>query len=192
MLPDHDQQLWKDFQKGNREAFANIYQAHFSSLYNYAYRIGGSSSLAKDAIQQLFVKLWNRREFLSNPVSVRHYLLKSLRRTLLDIRLQQERYTSLSEADSCWHEDSKEFLIIQEHAYIEQNHYLQEALNKLSKRQREAIYLKFYEGMSYEEISSAMLLNIRTVYNLISQAIEMLRQNTPYVNLMLLLSLFLR
>ncbi|WPP50766.1 RNA polymerase sigma factor [Catalinimonas niigatensis] len=187
--PSEEVKIWKGFQKGDRKAFAQIYQAHFSALYNYGYRFCADESLAKEGVQELFVKLWNRKENLNIPASVRYYLIKSLRRTLLDMQKKQAKFCDLPENDHSLSEHSSEFLLIKERAIEEQNQFLEEAMDTLSKRQKEAIYLKFYENLSYEEVSSAMSLTVKSVYNLISKAVEVLRQNTPYVNLMLLVSI---
>jgi len=77
--------IWQHFKSGDLDSFAQIYQAHFTSLYNYGYRYCGDASLTKDAIQQLFLKLWVTRENIQIPSSVRHYLIKSLRNTLIDL-----------------------------------------------------------------------------------------------------------
>jgi RNA polymerase sigma factor (sigma-70 family) len=53
---------------------------------------------------------------------------------------------------------------------------LSAALNKLSSRQREAIYLKFYQKLSSQEIADTLQIDINSLYNLISKAIEALRQ----------------
>lgn len=180
---------WEEFLDGNRPAFSRIYQAHFSALHNYGYRLSGSSSLAKDAIQQLFVKLWNHRQNLSTPASVRHYLLKALRRILLDHKKSRDIFCDFPDNYSTTAENSQEFLLIKEIAWNEQNQFLTEAIEMLTKRQKEAIYLKFFENLSYDEIASAMCLTVKSVYNLISKAIDVLRQNTPYVNFMLFTSL---
>ena len=179
---------WKQFLNGSKPAFARIYQAHFSSLHNYGYRLSGSSSLSKDAIQQLFVKLWNHRENLSTPASVRHYLLKAFRRILLDNQKKQAVFHDFPENHPAMIDNSQEFVLIKEIAWNEQNQYLREALEKLTKRQKEAVYLKFFENLSYDEIFTAMNLTVKSVYNLISMAIDVLRQNTPYVNYMLVTS----
>jgi RNA polymerase sigma factor (sigma-70 family) len=49
------------------------------------------------------------------------------------------------------------------------------ALNSLTKRQKEAITLKFYDGLSYQEVAVLMAMSVRATYNLIYRAIEVLR-----------------
>ncbi|MEK6480139.1 sigma-70 family RNA polymerase sigma factor [Catalinimonas sp. 4WD22] len=189
MLPNAEHEIWDRFKEGDRKAFEQIYNTHFSSLYNYGFRFCGNSPQAKDAVHQLFVKLWDHKEKLSTPVSVRHYLIKSLRNILLDHFKTDICYKALDAGDTNFSEQASEFLLIQENISDVQHQQLRKAISTLTKRQREAIYLKFFENLSYDEVSSAMSLTVNSVYNLISKAIEVLRKNTPYVNLMLLFSL---
>lgn len=189
ILPNAENVIWSRFKKGDRKAFEQIYNTHFSSLYNYGFRFCGNSPQTKDAVHQLFIKLWDHKEKLSTPVSVRHYLIKSLRNILLDHFKTDSRSMALDAGDTYFSEQAHEFLLIQENLLAEQHQHLRNALKTLTKRQREAIYLKFFENLSYDEVSSTMSLTVNSVYNLISKAIEVLRKNTPYVNLMLLFSL---
>ncbi len=188
-LPNAENELWNRFKEGDRKAFEQIYNTHFSSLCNYAFRFCGSLPQAKDGVQQLFIKLWDHKEKISTPVSVRHYLIKSLRNILLDRFKTDKRTKPIDAGDTYFYENPHEFLLIQENIWEEQHQYLRKALDTLTKRQREAVYLKFFENLSYDEVSNTMSLTVDSVYNLISKAIEVLRKNTPYVNLMLLISL---
>jgi RNA polymerase sigma factor (sigma-70 family) len=63
----------------------------------------------------------------------------------------------------------------------EQSEKLQQSLVTLSKRQREAIFLKFYNDLSYSDIASIMDLQVDSVYNIISKAIESLRHKLKAV-----------
>ncbi|RZK52474.1 MAG: sigma-70 family RNA polymerase sigma factor [Hymenobacter sp.] len=69
----------------------------------------------------------------------------------------------------------EEFLIAQQ-TDAEQGQRLLAALNQLSKRQREALYLRFFDDFSYERIAEVMALNIQSVRNLIFRALQVLRQ----------------
>lgn len=178
--------IWDHFKVGNKVAFEQIYNTHYAALYNYGYRFCGDPAQAKDAVHQLFVKLWDQKEKLRTPPSIRHYLIKSLRHILIDQFKTSTFYDALDHKEPYFSEQSYEFLLIQEDISTEQQIYLRKALKALTKRQKEAIYLKFYENLSYEEVSATMSLTVNSVYNLISRSIEILRKNLPYVKLILL------
>jgi RNA polymerase sigma factor (sigma-70 family) len=79
-------------------------------------------------------------------------------------------------------EFSAEFQLIQEQSSIEQRQQLTDALSQLTTRQREAVYLKFYERLTYEEIAEMMSLTVKSTYKLIARSIEMLRKTMRLPN----------
>jgi RNA polymerase sigma-70 factor (ECF subfamily) len=51
-----------------------------------------------------------------------------------------------------------------------------QAIDQLSNRQKEIIYLKFYQNLSYEEVSEIMNINYQVARNLLHQAIKAMRK----------------
>jgi RNA polymerase sigma factor (sigma-70 family) len=153
-----DQLLWERFKKGDETAFSKIFHSNYSVLYNYGMKLSGDEDLTKDCIQELYITLWKNRDNLGNAVSIRFYLLKSIRRKMIRMIVF-----------------SIESLIIRDEFQKSQQEYFFKLLNSLSKRQKEAIYLKFYQNLSYDEISQVMDVNYQSVRNYIHQAISTLR-----------------
>ena len=77
-----DQQLWQKFQQGDETAFQQIHQQHIGHLLNYGLRLSGTLSTVEDCIQDVFIEVWQYRNGLTQPVSIRFYLLKALRNRL--------------------------------------------------------------------------------------------------------------
>ena len=72
---------------------------------------------------------------------------------------------------------SHEDFIIDHENYAEGTYKLMECVNSLPNRQKEAIFLKYYEGLTYEEIENVMSLNYQSVVNLIHKGINNLKAN---------------
>jgi RNA polymerase sigma factor (sigma-70 family) len=72
-------------------------------------------------------------------------------------------------------ESSIENSMILQQASLEQQNQLNRAISKLSIRQREAVYLKFYEHITYEELASVLDIDLKSAYKLIGKAIDSLR-----------------
>ena len=68
--------------------------------------------------------------------------------------------------------ECREDQMIEDQIHLEQNHFVSKALHVLTKRQQEAIYLKFYCNLSYKEVATAMSISVDSIYNLISKAID--------------------
>jgi RNA polymerase sigma factor (sigma-70 family) len=69
----------------------------------------------------------------------------------------------------------REDQLIADQIHLEQNYVVNKALSALTKRQQEAIYLKFYSDLSYKEVAAMMSISVDSIYNLISKAIDSLQ-----------------
>lgn len=168
-------ELWKEVRLENQDALAQLFVFTYSGLYQYGFRIIQNEALVKDMIQELFLNLWNKRNEISEAISVNSYLCASLRRALLR-KIKRQRNRSQREYDYMisFHEDTpnEEDSLIQKETEAEKKEQLMEALLYLSDRQKEAVYLKYFYGLSNNEISEVMDVNKQSVYNHISKAIQ--------------------
>lgn len=167
--------LWRQITTGSRDALSQLYCYSYTSLFKYGYKINPDTDLVKDCIQELFLNIWGKRYNISEAKSVKSYLFSSLRRILLR-RLQKIR--NRARRNHRYQQDffeemyNVEELVIHFETQEHKKEQMMVALQTLSKRQKEAIYLKFYSGMSNNEISEVMEVNKQSVYNHISKAIS--------------------
>lgn len=173
--------LWRAFKRGDWEAYTSLYHEFFRPLNNYSYKFTRDVNLIEDAIHDLFANLWTNRENLGNPLSVRNYLYKSIRNMLFRKIRSQSRFSDLSESD-----ENVPFEISFDHQLIineEQKKIqdtLRQVLQELPPRQREIVYLRFYDGLSYEEIADVMGINVTSAYKLLYKALENLQQSLGF------------
>jgi RNA polymerase sigma factor (sigma-70 family) len=173
-----DEELWERFRGGCEKSLMIIFDLHIKVLYKYGYRITPDEALVKDSIQELFIDLWKRREHLSPTGSIKFYLLKSLRRKLLrtsDYNKNNLFLDELEAQENILYETPFETELINEQIVQEKRNMVLSKLDLLSKRQREALFLKYYEEMSYDEIGNLMSLSRQSVYNLIHRALVALK-----------------
>ena len=173
----YDQEvIWKKFKQGDQSAFSMLYRHFYSSLYFYALKATGDQEDAQECVQELFVTLWNSRSRLSDVSGIKPYLFKSLRGIIQRHLSPRFICTALSPDDSYALSFSPEdFLIRQEDDTYRQD-TLAEMLNQLPTRQREAVYLKYYEELSYPQIAEVLQINYQSVVNLIYQAFRQLKK----------------
>jgi RNA polymerase sigma factor (sigma-70 family) len=174
-----DSTLWLSFKKGNDLAFSILYHKYVQRLYNYGMHACRDKDLVLDCLQELFTLLWDRREKLSEVTCVNYYLFKSFRRLLMNrITVGKKFLISLSDRDSYGFDfsPSQEDALIEEEWEVERNKKIRNSLHSLTKRQREAIFLKFFNQLSYHEVAAIMDLHVDSVYNLISKSIDLLRK----------------
>ncbi|GAB6283394.1 MAG: RNA polymerase sigma-70 factor [Ignavibacterium sp.] len=177
-----ENKIWKEFKNGNREALAHLFKYYYNSLYQYGYKLILNKEIVKDAIQDLFLTLWIHRNSISKPNSIKSYLLFSLRRRIFRI-ISQEKSKHKLETEYL-KESFNEFiniddLIVKLEIDKENKSQIQNAIEQLSKRHREALYLKFYDNLTIDEISEIMNINKQSIYNLIYEALKSLKK---YIN----------
>jgi RNA polymerase sigma factor (sigma-70 family) len=185
--PEGDVQLWQAFKAGGPEAFERLYQRYVKALYNYGYNLSRDATLVEDAIQDLFVYLYDHRATLGDTNNIQFYLFRSLRRALAKAAARKD----VLEADG-YQFDSALFLSAdiatqmaeEETAQLQQKKVMQH-IDSLPKRQREAIFLLYIKGFTYPEVANTMDLEVKSVYNLINKAIHTLRHDLQYLGLLL-------
>ena len=170
-----DASLWKDFLEGDIIAYEHIYRTYFATLYNYGYKICSEESLVLESIQELFITLLEKRTKLSETDSIKFYLFKSLKTTLIRTLANQKKrkekeYNQAFEVSFYFDENCDSS--IQE----ERIEKLKQALEILSPRQKEAITLRFYDNLSFEEIAEIMNIGIGSVYKIIYKGIDNLKK----------------
>jgi RNA polymerase sigma factor (sigma-70 family) len=179
--------LWNSFKTGDWDAYTKLYHAYYRLLNNYGHKFTKDINLIEDAVHDLFVTLWANRNNLGNPLSVKNYLYKSIRNILLKKIKSASRIFHLEE-DS----ESIPFVVSFDHQLIsnEEEKRLQQTIsaviNKLPPRQQEIIFLRFYEGLSYEDAADIMGIHVSSAYKLLYKALENVQQSLTCTGLGLL------
>ncbi|WP_207425106.1 sigma-70 family RNA polymerase sigma factor [Pedobacter sp. SYSU D00535] len=175
VIGDDDQALWSSYRGGNATAYNALIRKYSNLLFRYGIRFVPDRDFVKDCIQDVFFELWNRREAINPTGSVKSYLLKALR---LRIFREKAKWTTSETLDDdyCFEiEFNVESKLIESQTTEEMRLRMADALNKLPKRQKEILYLRFYEGLDHERISQVMGLNKQSSYNLLHEAIMQLK-----------------
>ena len=184
--PKTDILLWEEFQSGSEKAYADIYKTHAAALYNYGLKLVSDPSLVKDCIQDLFIEIWDARQNLGVVRSIRSYLYKSIRRKILAEKAKVKPLVPSSDNYQPFEIAYSTERILHDHQIKEaQLDELRKALNKLTTSQREIIFLKYYDRLSYEEVADIMGISRKAAYKKIGRALHTLRQHTDKVYLLL-------
>lgn len=181
---------WQQLCGGDKGAFAEIAEENYTALYHYGTRFTADKDLIKDCIQDLLLDVWEKRETLTYIMAIKPYLFQSLRNNLIRRIKRQSVFTGISQNDSdTVGEISPESnWIITESDQLTSSR-LRHGIELLPKRQREALYLKYYENLSYEEIAEVMGLHRQAVANYLQYGIQKLREYWQYNAILLTLLL---
>jgi len=173
-----DDLMWKGLMEGDQNMFLSLYNKFYHSLLFMGLKKSKDSELVKDCIQQLFLQLWEKRETIQPARDVKAYLVISfLRRLSLDIRkgYHIDQYDEYNKSHDEILSDTPEEYLIHKHDQANISATLKSLISTLPERQKELIVLRFYEGLSYEEIVTRTGLTQRTVYNKIYEALKKLK-----------------
>ena len=140
-------------------------------------------------MHDLFTEIWKNKANLSNPVSIKNYLVKSLRNKLVRAISKQSRFVQeglLTEKDLGF-VDSNELDIVSKETKQENERKLINALRTLTNKQKEIIFLLYYNNLSPVEVAAIMSVSVRTIYNTTFNAIQSLKSEMAIVTVLFLL-----
>ena len=184
-----DDELLILLQKGNERAFTAIYERYHKLLYVLAYKYLKDNETAKDAVQQIFLKLWESRSLFSIHINLRNYLYTMLKNHLLnEIR---NNYTALEKNYELAQETIEyENEILSKLEEKEMTEQLYRAIDSLPEQKKAVCLYKLKDSLSNQEIAEKMQISIPTVKTHYSQAIKLLREHFDKLLILLLSSLF--
>jgi len=160
--------------EGDRKAFDHLYRAYNKRIYNNLRKLLHSDEIAEELLQELFYKLWLKRDLLDEQQSFSAYLFRMaanlaydhFRKAALDQKLQAHLIASGSELYD--HIDS---LI----SYKESNEHLQKAIALLPPQRQKIFRLCKIEGKTYDEVSVLLGISTSTINDHIVKATRMVK-----------------
>lgn len=161
---------------GTEHLHSQVFRQYFDSLYQYGIKLTRNPELAEDCIQDLFFRMWKNNVDLSNVQNVKSYLLKSLRRQIFNVfELQHYKVAKADVEEAVQLEFSAEDYYIKHQTEENLRTRITTALNKLSPKQREAVYLRYFEELNYQEVAEVMNINLQSAKNTVSRALDSLK-----------------
>ena len=152
-----------------------IFQEYASRLFSYGMQICPDKMLVEDAIQETFLDMYRHEDAFSKAKDKRCYIFSSLRYKILS--MTEERYSNINlEGMNIPIEDELENMIIGKENESLRKLMVNELFSELSPHQREVLYLRFSEKMSFKEISEFLSIERQSAQNLFGRTIAKLRK----------------
>lgn len=183
----HENDLWNRLCAGDKNALKTVYETFAPDLLKYGYKLCRDKSIVEDALQEIFIHCWERRATLPEVNHIRSYLYTAIRRKIYRKLAYKPRWKALDgeepELFEC--QFSVNESVFEEIAEREKLlSRLRKMISQLSQRQKEIVYLKYFEGMDYDEIETIMGINYQSSRNLLSRALSNLRDLSIFVFLL--------
>lgn len=184
-----EQELISELKKGSEKAFTVLYEMYWGRVYHFSRIYLSSKSEIEEVVQEVFVKVWETRQFLQEDDSFQGFLF-IITRNLIFNRFRRSfnenayKLTVLSSA-------IKHYDIESEINTADLESFLKRMINELPPRQQEVFNLSRNEHLTYKEIAVKLGISEKTVERHINEALRFLRKNlTLYLIFSLNLSVF--
>ena len=182
---DEAQALVKALKEGNQLAFSSVYKTYAAQTFSLAFKYLLNKELAEDAVQNLFLKLWLKKEEIDETKPINRYLFTMLKNDLLNTLRDSKKNIYLLEdclsmvlelEDNSQNENLKQ----------EQMNIIQQALEQLSPQRRKVFEMKVSGKYSNQEIADKLNLSINTIKFQYSQSLKQIRATVGELSLLLL------
>jgi RNA polymerase sigma factor (sigma-70 family) len=174
---DQENILSKRLQKGDQDALFSIMHLYYNDLFRYALKFTADPQLTKELVNQFFIHVWDNKEKFFAAETIKPYIIVSFKRFLFAHYKKNQKNKMVEHSENDLNEQPYETYIISLEKQDNVRNALSQALNKLPKRQKQLVQLRFYEQLTYEEIANKTSLTIRTIYNKLHEALKRLRSN---------------
>lgn len=180
-----DKFIWKSLKEGDLNAFGVLFETYYPLLHSYGLKISQNEALTEDTLQDFFLYIYEHRQNLSDLDTIAPYLFTSYKRFIINVLKKDKKLKliDVSEEVIVDIQFSKEELMTHQETENFKNKNIAILLNKLPKRQKEAIYLKYYSGLKTTEISEIMNINYQSVVNTLHKAINNLKEDVSILKL---------
>lgn len=174
--------LWSKFKAGDKSAFESVYNLCIDDMYAYGLKLDTDRELVKDCIQEVFIDIYEHRNAISEPNNIKFYILKALKHSIFKKRKKERKKTKFHEQPGLSISAGQNFedrRILSE-LDEEKKRLVNEALDTLSTKQKEIMYLRFTVGLSYDEISEIVKIDNSSVRKQVYRAVKKLRNSRAF------------
>ncbi|WP_133506819.1 RNA polymerase sigma factor [Flavobacterium chryseum] len=185
-----DNTLWSNLKAGDEKSFSLLFERYYKDLISYGNSLSPFQEKVQDCVQDVFADVWVYRNSLQESVIVKAYLLSSVRKRIARLFQRDHifRKTTSTEAIEFLFDFSIENELVEDEVTAERVLYLNKLLNDLPPRQKEALYLRYHQGLAVEQIAELLDVNYQSANNLLYRGLLSLRKewkgNLSYIVLL--------
>jgi RNA polymerase sigma-70 factor, ECF subfamily len=180
-----DEELIQRYYEGNREALSMIFERHKDGVFHFAYRMVNNRADAEDAVSDAFMRICDLKHRFETKAAFKTWFYTIVRNACIDKIRGKRKWTSMwFTKPGCDEVQEMEFVSQDENVSQtlegkEAAQYVKEAIARLPMEQREAIVLREYNDLSYDEIAQILGCTLANVKILIYRARTQLKNDLP-------------
>lgn len=181
-----DEQLCILVKEGDKDAFTQVYYKYHRMLYALSYRYLMDADKAEDAVQYVFVRLWEIRSDLDICNSLKNFLFTMTKNYILNV-IRNENLALVKNYELAQQVSEFEDDLIEKMENLEKMNLVYEALDKLPKQKKEICLLKFNDKLTNQEIANQLHLSINTIKTHYSESLKILRQQLKKILILIII-----
>lgn len=171
------EEAWIDFIKGSDRAFELLYAIYHADMYRYGFLYSRKKELVEDAIHDVFLQVYKIRRKLPLHTNPKTYLFVAMRNTLLNVYKTKEMSIEFQQLESINASSDlnieEQIIQSEEHTYITTS--VDKLQQKLTQKEKEAIYYRIVENLSYAEVAKLMHINEQSAKNMVHRTLNKIR-----------------
>ena len=176
--PYIDTLLLNALRQDDEAALNHLFSTYYNRLYRTGLKYGATNEVVEEAIQAVFIDVWQYRKTLGEILSFEAYLKGALRKRVTKMALKTDKNAQNTEGvenDLLLSVEAYENVLILQEINEQKRTELKAALEQLTPRQKELIVLRYFEEMSYADITEKTQLQTDSIYKTIHEALKRLR-----------------
>lgn len=158
---------------GSHAAFAEIVNRHFQPVYRLVWRMTGGAAEAEDMAQEAFVKLWKNPSQVRDGAALKGWLMRVASNAVID-RARRPRQDALDDAPEVQDPQARPDAPLDR---AEAARLVDGRIAALPERQRQALSLVYFEGLSNIEAAAVMEVSVDALESLLSRARRSLKES---------------
>lgn len=168
--PD-DASLIESARRGERQAFGVIVERYYRAAYSSAYAVLGNAGDAEEIAQETFVQAWQKLDRLREPAALPGWIWRIARDTALKHIRKHRRMKAMAIVPEKGESDQPHQPLVE----AEEKQALLAAIEQLPEEMREALIMKFWEEMEYEEMAERTGASAAALYQRVCRGLKKLR-----------------
>jgi RNA polymerase sigma-70 factor, ECF subfamily len=186
VLSSDEKNIIDAIKQDDRTVFNTIFLKYHAVLCRISFRVVNDVDVAKDAVQEVFIKLWRNRKELTINSSLEAYLKRAVLNTSLNYIESRKKFISLSDVAAAPHY-AAENTVEQQQSSDELSLHIDKAVNNLPIRTKAVFTLIRFEEMSYKEVANSLDISLKAVEKEMMKALKLLREELKdYLPLLIL------
>jgi RNA polymerase sigma factor (sigma-70 family) len=174
-----DEEILHGLKRNSDSAFSVLMRKYYSDLFRYGRHFTSDETIVADCIQDVFINVWENRHKTAPIRHLKPYLLTAIKRRILRVTSQNKQTRlatgNLEDEYDFGLEFSIEDVIVERQLDEERAARLRFILERLPARQKEVIYLIYYQQLHHQQVAEMMQINKQSVYNLLYESLQKIK-----------------